>query len=341
MGKRKSDSRSKLLKKLKKLEKRIGLLSSDSSDEETGNLILSHNMEEDIENVPPDNEFIELSNAQQNDTDVQQKELPEALPHEEMLDTQVLDTQVLDILGVESQPVRVGGELHKQIAQRWNDILKKGLSKEEKDKIEDENPPFSNMKLMVPPLLNPEVSAAINDVSKKRDQMIQRKQKQTSTALTCLGSCLQMCINDNQGHKMDIIKKLNDAAILLCDSINSDTKGRKSLLLPVINKDMKEFLLQSETETHLFGEDLGEKIKTARLVKRSGQELKMAETKKFTTKQSTWVPRTGTPKINNNNKALNWRGPPRADAKKRGGPSPRAPAADRTWGSKKNHPRRK
>lgn len=37
---------------------------------ETGKtpLTLSHYMEEDIENVPPDNECIELSNAQQNDT---------------------------------------------------------------------------------------------------------------------------------------------------------------------------------------------------------------------------------------------------------------------------------
>lgn len=47
----------------------------------------------------------------------------------------------------------------------------------------------------------------------------------------------------------------------------------------------------------------------------------MAETKRFTTKRSTWVPQTGTPKINNN-KALNWRGPPQADAKKRGGRHP-------------------
>lgn len=62
-------------------------------------------------------------------------------------------------------------------------------------------------------------------------------------------------------------------------TINLDRKRRKSLLLSVINKNVKDFLLQSGTEIYLFGEDLGEEIRTARSVKRSGQELRWLKQK--------------------------------------------------------------
>ncbi|KAF9806895.1 hypothetical protein SFRURICE_005539 [Spodoptera frugiperda] len=86
-------------------------------------------------------------------------------------------------------------------------------------------------------------------------------------------------------------------------TINLDRKRRKSLLLSVINKNVKDFLLQSGTEIYLFGEDLGEEIRTARSVKRSGQELR-------------WLKQKGS--LQSEVLALNWRGPPQADAKKRG-----------------------
>ncbi|KAF9805794.1 hypothetical protein SFRURICE_009426 [Spodoptera frugiperda] len=61
--------------------------------------------------------------------------------------------------------------------------------------------------------------------------------------------------------------------------VTADRKGCKSLLLSVINKNVKDFLLQSGTEIYLFGEDLGEEIRTARSVKRSGQELRWLKQK--------------------------------------------------------------
>ena len=205
-----------------------------------------------------------------------------------------LDDQVLETLGVEPHPDKAGEDLHKEISQRWDVILKKGLAKEENDRIEKENLPFTNMKLMLPPKLNSEVSAAVNKMSSKRDQLIQKRQQQVATALSCLGSGLQICLKDIQTQKMDIIKKLNDPSRLLCDSLCLNTRGRRSVLLSVINKDMKEFLLQSQSET---------KIRTAKSVQKSGQELKVAETKKFTPGHNTFMFRQNASK----NKALYWR----------------------------------
>ncbi|XP_045445340.1 uncharacterized protein LOC123653397 isoform X2 [Melitaea cinxia] len=94
-----------------------------------------------------------------------------------------------------------------------------------------------------------------------------------------------------------------------------DTRGRRSLLLSVTNKNMKDFLVQSEPGSFLFGDNLTDQIKTAKSVQKSGEDLKIPQVKKLTSR-----PTTSGPKFSGaQNKSLNWRGPPRGKAKKRGG----------------------
>lgn len=224
----------------------------------------------------------------------------------------LVDDSILEILGEAPSVEKKGQALNKQIAERWQEIVKKGMKKEEKDKLVKDNPIFANCDFISPPKLNPEVSAALADkeTAKRRDQVIQKRQEQVSTALTCLGSALQTCIKEDlQAHKLNIIKNLNDASRLLCDSIHLDTKGRRSLVLSVIKKDMKDFLVQSEPKEYLFGENLGEKIKTAKTVQKTGSDLKIPDSyKAFNNKQNNDLARKS---LTTNSKALNWRGPPR------------------------------
>ncbi|XP_063837657.1 uncharacterized protein LOC135086794 [Ostrinia nubilalis] len=173
---------------------------------------------------------------------------------------------------------------------------------------------------MCAPKLNKEVAAALNDMAKKRDQVIETRQKQMSTALACVGQALQMCIGDHQQQKLTIIKKLNEAGRLLSDSIFLETKGRRNLVLSTINKDLKDSLLETESGDYLFGDNLIEKIKTAKAVQKSGKELKVI----VNDKKKTFVRRPETSAKNDNNRALNWRGPPRVGSQRfqrSGGPT--------------------
>ncbi|XP_045447501.1 uncharacterized protein LOC123655791 [Melitaea cinxia] len=330
MGKRKhaDKSRERLLKKIKKLEEKIRRISSDSdsSDEDIVASPIIQSLE-NKENEPPALEDIEPEMFNEV-VDCEEEPIPE--------EEEQLEENVLEILGVAPQTEAKGENLHKQIVERWAVIVKKGLDKEEKEKIQIENPPFTNFSEMTPPKLNPEVNAAVNDVARKRDQIIFKRQQQVSTALSCLGSALQLSMKDQ---KLEAIKKLNDASRLLCDSLFMDTRGRRSLLLSVTNKNMKDFLVQSEPGSFLFGDNLTDQIKAAKSVQKSGEDLKIPQVKKFTPR-----PTTSGPKFSGaQNKSLNWRGPPRGEAKKRGGhhrgqQAPRQ--ADRRPPEKKD-PRRK
>lgn len=273
---------------------------------------------------PPEN----MENDPQAPEDIEPEIFNEIIDCEEepfLEEEEQLEDNVLEILGMAPQTEAIGENLHKQIVERWAVIIKKGLAKEEKEKIQTDNPPFTNFEVMKPPKLNPEVNAAVNDVARKRDQIIYRRQQQIATALSCLGSALQFNMKDQ---KLEAIKKLNDASRLLCDSLFMDTRGRRSLLLSVTNKNMKEFLIQSEPGSFLFGDNLTDQIKTAKSVQKSGEELKIPQVKKFTPRPTTSGPRPSGAQ----NRSLNWRGPPRGEAKKRGGHhrGPQAPRqADR------------
>lgn len=226
-----------------------------------------------------------------------------------------MDDNILEILGVIPPPQPKGDILHSEISERWSETLKKGLKKEEKEDIIKQYPPFQNIPTMLAPKLNPEISAALNDSVKKRDNIIENRQKQLSAILSCLGSALQLSImNDIEENRMTIIKRINDASRLLCDALFLDTRGRRSLILSVINKNLKDFLIQTEPETYLFGENLTEKIKTAKSVQKSSQELRIPDSNKKLRQNNSSAGSASIQK-NNASRALNWRGPPRQGAR--------------------------
>ncbi|KAI5633830.1 hypothetical protein NE865_13466 [Phthorimaea operculella] len=196
-----------------------------------------------------------------------------------------------------------------EIAERWQEILEKGLKKEEKEELTKLNPPFENCPKMVAPKLNKEVGAALNDNGKKKDALIELRQKQMSTSLSCLGQALQLCIKSTMDNKLDIIKKLNDASRLLCDAMYLDTRGRRTLVLSSINKNLKDSLLETEPNEFLFGDNLTDKIKTAKAVQKSGKELKTFSDEKKQKKKPEPEKK----------KSLNWRGPPQTTKIRKGG----------------------
>ncbi|KAL4704110.1 hypothetical protein ACJJTC_016368 [Scirpophaga incertulas] len=171
------------------------------------------------------------------------------------------------------------------------------IDKELKNDLMTKHVAFENIS-MLPPKLNPEKVAAVSEPVKKRDLIIAERQKQVGAALAALGMSLQLFLQN--GERIEILKNINDAAKILCNTCYSDTMSRRSLISAVIKKDMKESLT-GDTDSFLFGSDLSEKIKITKAVQKSVKDLRINASNK--------------PTITPKTKSLNWRAPPRSSAR--------------------------
>ncbi|XP_045484035.1 uncharacterized protein LOC123689153 [Pieris rapae] len=216
-----------------------------------------------------------------------------SMPADECGESNEIDVEILGAMGTVEEELAVGPTIHTEIAQRWTPVLTKGLKKEDKASLLKNYVAFSNVPAMVPPKLNPELLHALTDPVKKRDVIIELRQKNISAALAAIGLGLHCFLT--KGDKVEGIKNINDAARILCDVIYTETIGRRGLIQGVVNKQMKDSLQASPDEL-LFGNGLTERIKTTKAVQKSAQDLTR-------TNQS---PRP----CMKNQKALNSRAPP-------------------------------
>lgn len=102
------------------------------------------------------------------------------------------------------------------------------------------------------------------------------------TCLASMGSSITDIINnksDNEGKKLSpvqiaLIKKLNDAARLLADLQRDESLTRRSLVIANISSSQKEILEESTPGEWLFGSNLGERLRAAKVIERSSKDLK-------------------------------------------------------------------
>ena len=109
-----------------------------------------------------------------------------------------LDDEILEAIGNRVAEERVlAPAIPNSIAICIDDILKKGLPKEEREKLLKAHAPPINCVLTDPPKLNEEITVSINETSKKRDDRIVEKQKITA-CLALLGSSIVDMIGSNK-----------------------------------------------------------------------------------------------------------------------------------------------
>ncbi|XP_063368524.1 uncharacterized protein LOC134657308 [Cydia amplana] len=218
-----------------------------------------------------------------------------------------LDDEILEVLGdAPKSEIKMGKPTHKDLASRWQEILDKGLVKETKDKLTEAYLIPENCDLLVAPLLNPEVKAALADNLVKRDNAIMAKQHQIAIAIAALNQAAELIIAKEQHTK--ILKPISDACRLLCDSHCSDTKTRRGFVISAINPDMKDVLSETKRNKFLFGDNVSEKLKSAKTIKLSGSDLKQAKTYRSNKFHINNFVKTNR---NNGNNRLNWKTMPR------------------------------
>lgn len=187
-----------------------------------------------------------------------------------------LDQNILDILGPsEQEPRSPGLPIPIEIAQKWEVLLKRGLSVEDKQALLQKYRIPSNCPSAFPPKLNPEVKAAVNETALKRDQRLEKTQSQMGASLAALGQALSWLIQpEENGQRLKIIEALSDGARLLADIHHEHSISRQNVISTNLDKSVKLIIENVELDGWLFGENLNERMKNAKQIEKSAEELK-------------------------------------------------------------------
>ncbi|CAG9127380.1 unnamed protein product [Plutella xylostella] len=137
-----------------------------------------------------------------------------------------VDPDILQALG-EATDVgpTFGEEIHQTLCQLWQPLLKKGMSKEAKDKILKQYLVPSNCTLLQAPKLNIEVSATANEMVKSRDKKVESAQQQLGAGITAISRALTTLMTTN--NKVEAVRVLSDGCRLLCDLHFMETQNAR------------------------------------------------------------------------------------------------------------------
>ncbi|XP_048488805.1 uncharacterized protein LOC119691882 [Plutella xylostella] len=192
-----------------------------------------------------------------------------------------LDDEVLRLLGEAPESETVFGKaVHKDIAARWTEIIKKGLTKEAKDKIFKDYYVPENCELLLPPKLNPEAKAALTESFIKRDASLELRQKHLTVAVSALAHTMDNIISNRDLYNavgQRVLQPISDACRIMCDMHHYETMTRKKFVYSSINSELKDALTNSKTDKFLFGENMSDRLKAAKTVQRSGEALKVTQ----------------------------------------------------------------
>nr|CAI5865099.1 unnamed protein product [Callosobruchus analis] len=129
--------------------------------------------------------------------------------------------------------------------------------------------------LMVAPKFNPEAKPASSESNIKRDEELMVTQSQIAAVLAGLGKTLTQLleVQNKEDCNLLVIELISDAARLLADLHCQKTEKRRAPLNLTLNKEVAVVLKETPADTWLFGENLSERIKSAKVMERSSQDL--------------------------------------------------------------------
>jgi hypothetical protein len=181
-----------------------------------------------------------------------------------------LPDNVLLLLG--GTPANVNGPdvtLHAQLASIWQNSLVQGLASDELSRLTEKYKRPINCEQLEPPEINEMVAQVMSGGNKNRDQTLCSSQKQLTTALSALGQAITRMLdithqNGSTELKESMLQFLGDSGRLLTHLFYTLTTLRRSLIFPLVNKEIKAVLEKTVPTGYLFGADLPEKIKDAK-----------------------------------------------------------------------------
>ncbi|XP_073947102.1 uncharacterized protein [Choristoneura fumiferana] len=195
-----------------------------------------------------------------------------------------------------------GKAIHESLASLWLPILKKGLQKENKEKLIKNYLIPDNCRFLQSPKLNAEISAAVSEIVRGRDKKLAGFQQQLGAGITAINKGIETVLSSD--NKAQALTFLSDSCRILTDLHWASTRDRIKLITPSLEKNILHIIQDSERDDTLFGNSLSDKIKASKAIHRQGQQIKNK-----TGVNQTFTPRQST--AYRYNQQGNWRGPPR------------------------------
>lgn len=244
----------------------------------------------------------------------------EALVQETTVPEPELDPELLAALGESTcDSPEYGAKINENLANLWLPLLIKGMPKDVKEKVLKEYLIPDNCRLLQSPKLNPEISAAVPDLSRNRDKGLMLQQQQLGSGITAINRTLDLLLKGDL-NKKEGIQHLSNACRILSDLHTVFTQNRKKLITSNLDKNFLHIIHDTERDETLFGNKLAEKIKAAKAIERQGHQIRKptGHTKTSNASHSTGnrTPNSG-----------NWSAPPRYQSYRGGRGGPRKPAA--------------
>lgn len=231
-------------------------------------------------------------------------------------ETVSLDPELIAALGAHTSDTPVYGKnIHDSLSNLWTPILKKGISKEEKDKLFKDYLIPENCKLLQAPTLNPEISAAISEMVRGRDKKHLGYQQQLGCGTAAVNRAMDIMLQSESNPTIiGALKHMSDACRILSDLHHDLTLNRTKLITPSLEKSFINIISDVNRDEFLFGSSLGEKIKASRAIERQGTQIRKPAS-------HTAYLKTG-PQAVRSSVQGNWAGPPRHPGSRggRGGP---------------------
>lgn len=212
-----------------------------------------------------------------------------------------IDAEELEILGEDpasNKPKEF--KLHSGLASRWEACIRSGLDKEKRAELLKIYSREGNCPLEAP-TLNAELLSSLNEMAVKRDRHFVDSQCLIGSALSALGTAITLLLNDKKESvdRNELLKLMCDAGKLMTDLHHKESVARKAYILPGLDKRARTILGKVETDKFLFGEDLAEKLKSAKAIEKAGLDLKLQP-----------MNAAAAPKVPFKKNSVNWKSPP-------------------------------
>lgn len=186
-----------------------------------------------------------------------------------------LDDDMLHAIGKRlTSEKKLADPVHSDLEVRWKEIYKDGIPKEVKKELFNKYAQPKNCVFLEAPKLNPEVKASIQEPVLNRDSRLVLKQEKVAVCLSALSSLLSTLLKKEEINKLQFIENLSDSCKILVDLQRDESLTRKSLILSNINASLRDTLKETDVGEFLFGQQLEEKLKAAKLLEKSSKELK-------------------------------------------------------------------
>lgn len=137
-------------------------------------------------------------------------------------------------------------------------------------------PSPENCTCIAVPKLNAEISAAVQETAIKRDKRIVEKQERIAACLGALGKAISIALKVKGSQKIILLENLNEAGRLLASVHRGKSIARRSLIL-ANHSGLRDTLSNTSVDEWLFGSNLEDIIKSAKIMKQASKELKPPE----------------------------------------------------------------